>query len=358
MIGLKNGTCGEFSKSIHTVFVDRGVCFSASTVFITEVRLFKMFCSCLRDRTFPTFPHQALARAWASHVFGNFLDDSNLLVEGKLREHRQGEDFRRHSFGNRKVTLLKTESPIGILQVKRNGIMDPGSDACIGQIVFEFLSVTGSYYKQVVDRPRAGWLVWHNHAIYLRRKQITIARGIGAPLFIPLAQMRELGPENPGLDGIQPPVVTLYFVVVLLELAVISQHAYALGQPLIVSGYGSSLSAGPEILPRIKTERGRMAYRSGFHPAILLPGEVLGSMCLASILDHAEVVFPGQFHNRVHVGHLPIEVNWNHRLNDFAATAVDESSALRIWLAFPLQIALQPGRIHVVSALVDINEVR
>src|SRR5262249_39343702 len=96
-------------------------------------------------------------------------------------------------------------------------------------------------------------LRWNNDAVH--RQQLTVSTRRLPPFRVPLVQVPQLDAENGRLKSIEPPVITLYKVVVLLILSVVSKHANALGYEIIVRGHRPGLPACAEIFAGIKAER-------------------------------------------------------------------------------------------------------
>ena len=82
---------------------------------------------------------------------------------------------------------------------------------------------------------------------------------------------------------------------------------------LVVGRDGSRFAAGAQVLAGIEAERRGCAQRPGLAPALLLAREVLGAVRLAGILDDQQVVLAGEIQDRIHVGHLPVQVHRHDR---------------------------------------------
>src|SRR5258708_33970163 len=98
---------------------------------------------------------------------------------------------------------------------------------------------------------------------------------------------------------------------VLVLLTVVTQDADVPSQVLILRRNGASFPARPQILARVKTKGGCSTHRARLQPPLLFPGEIFGSMSLASILYYCQVVLFSELKNRVHVGGLAVEMHRN-----------------------------------------------
>jgi len=78
---------------------------------------------------------------------------------------------------------------------------------------------------------------------------------------------------------------------------------------------------------------------------------------LARVFDHNQAVAPGQLQDRVHVRGLAVKVNGDNGPHRYPQLAVHHVAAA-IHVAPALQVLGQLARVHVVRALVDIDENR
>src|SRR5712664_2820226 len=104
--------------------------------------------------------------------------------------------------------------------------------------------------------------------------------------------MRELGPQDPGLDRIQPAVVSLDFVIILSHLSVVAQHANLFCERSITRRNRSRLSTSAQVFSRIKAESGCMTNRASLSPPILLLRKIFSPVSLAGVFDHDQAVLP------------------------------------------------------------------
>jgi hypothetical protein len=80
-------------------------------------------------------------------------------------------------------------------------------------------------------------------------------------------------------------------------------------------------------------------------------------MRLASVLNDQQVELPGQRHDRIHITHLAIEVDWNDGPNTLAAGSVDDLP-IGIPIALGMQVVPETIRVHIACPLIDIDELR
>ena len=118
--------------------------------------------------------------------------------------------------------------------------------------------------------------------------------------------MPKLDLQNPSLNGIQPAIEPFHFMEVFLALTVIAQHPNFFGQIRVVRGHGTAFAARAKILSRVEAECGGAAHGPGLLPASVLPGKVFRAMCLARVLDDAEIVGFSQLKNGVQLGGLAV----------------------------------------------------
>ena len=135
------------------------------------------------------------------------------------------------------------------------------------------------------------------------------------------ARWRSFTLEDARLDRVEPAVVALEVVGVLRRLAVVAEHPARLGELVVVGGDGARLAAGAEVLRGVEAERGGAAHGAGPAPRALPLREVLGPVGLAGVLDDRELVLRCQLEDRIHVGHLPVEMDGDDRGHRAAACA-------------------------------------
>src|SRR6266436_5173931 len=103
---------------------------------------------------------------------------------------------------------------------------------------------------------------------------------------IPFRQVAELYGEPPCLNGIEPPIVALYVVVVLFHLTMVADHLHCLRHSLIVGCDRAAFATSPKILSWVETESRCVAHGTCLLPVAVFLREILGAMCLACVLNH------------------------------------------------------------------------
>src|SRR5712692_5278768 len=149
--------------------------------------------------------------------------------------------------------------------------------------------------------------------VCFRRKQFLILVGTLPSALVPAWEVLQLDTQNPGLKGVQAPVVALHVVVVLLCLSMIANHANLLCQFLVVSRDNSRFAARAQILSGIEAKGSRLADRTNLLPTLVTFGEILSAVGLAGILDDDQAVAIGNLLDCVHLGTLSIQVYGDHR---------------------------------------------
>ena len=128
MIGAKNGTCGELSRSIQ-IFPLLG-----------------------RSRDGGTEPRDASRgrRRGLEHL----ADDAPLTVDRESREHRQRQNLGGGPLCDRKITWMTEQSVVRLGEVERNRVMDAGVDARRRQLLLR-RAPDRSFAPHRGDRPAA-----------------------------------------------------------------------------------------------------------------------------------------------------------------------------------------------------------
>jgi hypothetical protein len=115
--------------------------------------------------------------------------------------------------------------------------------------------------------------------------------------------------EHGRLKAVEPPGPPDAVVTILLPLAVLAEHPDGAGNRSVVRDDGAGVSHRAQVLRRVEAER--RAYRA---QARCVAG-THGAVCLARVLDEAEVVSLGDLAEARHVGKLPVQVNWEKPLD-------------------------------------------
>src|ERR1035438_2842609 len=180
------------------------------------------------------------------------------------------------------------------------------------QVIHQTRAVSGANHVEVVDSARPERFVGKDYSFVARQETVVLSCMFAATR-VPLCNMWQLGGQNPGLDCIQPSIVAFHVVVILLCLTMIAQHPDSACQRAVVRSYCSAFATRSEILPWIKAECRSAAHRPWLHPAVLFLWKVFGAVRLARILNHNQAVMASQPQNRIHVGHLTVEMHWHNR---------------------------------------------
>src|SRR4029453_16495331 len=134
---------------------------------------------------------------------------------------------------------------------------------------------------------RLEWCLNARHA----KQQLIVGFRQFASSSIPVLEGRQLHAPQPRLPRTETAVIAFHLVLVLPALAVIANHADTLRQLFIICCHGSSLSPGPEVLSRGKTESRCLAHRSGSLPCVLTSRKIFAAVGLARIFKNHHVVF-------------------------------------------------------------------
>src|SRR5260370_6723743 len=105
--------------------------------------------------------------------------------------------------------------------------------------------------------------------IFNAGEEFGVTSGALAALLIPARKMTQFHAENTRLYRVEPSVISFDIVEVLFRLPVVAQHPDLASQGIIVRCDGAGLSAGAEILARIKAECGCGTHGARLTPAIV-----------------------------------------------------------------------------------------
>ena len=95
---------------------------------------------------------------------------------------------------------------------------------------------------------------------------------------------------------------------IALLLTPVAQHAHRLRLLVVVGDDDAALATGAEVLARIEAEAAGQADAAGARASIF------SAVRLAGILDDGNAVALGDRRDRVHVGHLAVEMDGHDRL--------------------------------------------
>jgi len=115
--------------------------------------------------------------------------------------------------------------------------------------------------------------------------------------------MGQLDREDGGLHLVEAAVKALDLVIVTLKLAIVAQQHDLLGPLVVIGDHHAAVAKGAEIFARIKTEAAVRAESA--RPLAL----VYRAVSLAGILDHRQVVAPGDGHHLIHPAAVAVEMD-------------------------------------------------
>src|ERR1700688_1566521 len=210
--------------------------------------------------------------------------------------------------------------------MQRDWIMNRGADGLRTQCGLHSFAILYLHNVEMIDGLRPGRFIRRDDVCFRRRKQFLILEGMLPPALVPAREVLQLDTQDPGLQGVQSPVVAFHVVVVLSCLSMITNHADLLRQFLVVGRDNSCLAARAQILSGIKAEGGRLADRTSFLPTMVTLGEILGAVGLASILDDDQVVAIGNLLNGVHIAALSIQMYRDHSRYRPSSPSADQSA--------------------------------
>src|SRR5262249_21183366 len=109
------------------------------------VRVVRKYCRSM-NRNHPFWYLTALQKT------RDFIDYFVLLIGRQLRKHRQRYDFRSDSLGDRKISKLVTQMFVGLLEVKRDGVVNPRAYVRRGEMGLQALSLADANYIEMMNR--------------------------------------------------------------------------------------------------------------------------------------------------------------------------------------------------------------
>jgi len=144
-----------------------------------------------------------------------------------------------------------------------------------------------------------------------------VLKGVPITGSVPVLDVPELDGQYGRLDRVQAAVDAFNLMNVFLERSVICEKAGDPGKIIVVCDDGSPVPVGPQILPRIETER--PGYSEG-------PGSCsfdCGKMGLGAVLDEMEVVVFADLPDGPDISRLPEKVDGNDCLGLFSNLFLD-----------------------------------
>src|SRR5262245_25062698 len=131
----------------------------------------------------------------------------------------------------------------------------------------------------------------------------------------------------------------------------VTEHLDRLRYVLVVCRHRPGFTTRPEILSRVEAEARRHSERTSSAPDAI-GRSILRAMCLAGIFDDQQAEARGDRRNRVHVGHLPVDVNGNDGFEGLPRAFPKWAPSLRIAGA-ALEVLSECLRTHAVRHRID-----
>ena len=150
------------------------------------------------------------------------------------------------------------------LTVKRHRVIHFGPDAAARQVRAHHISLGHANHKLMVHVRTACGLDGQTNAIRQsgRRHELAVRRGIGAPLPVPVAQMRQLHAQHRRLQRIEPEIAADGMMHVFRLRAVIAQQPHARREPLVHGRHEPAVAKAAEVLRWKKRKAADRAERA------------------------------------------------------------------------------------------------
>ena len=215
----------------------------------------------------------------------------------------QGEDLGRCSFrlGQRQV-VAQFARVIGLL-VDEQRVVDTRADALLLEEIGQPIPASVGNPDGVLMEDVA---TTSGHARRFDTLETLGKRGsVGLTGLVEPLQFAQLSEADGGVDIGHAEVVAQFLVKVALPHAMLTKPPAFGREPLVMGGDHAPLGGG-DILGRVE---GEAACAEGTHPTAL----VGGSMGLAGILDHSQIVSAGYGEDRVHLAGQAVEMHGQER---------------------------------------------
>ena len=162
-------------------------------------------------------------------------------------------------------------------------IMNAATDAALLEIVEHAVAVGHAQGIHMIDMLAAGSL---EGCAELRNvgEEIRVSGGMGSAPGVVRVQVRQFHAEHSRLDAVHPGVPSNDIMMVFPGLAMVAEHAHAIGERGIVGGDGAGFAEGTEVFAGIKAET------TGDTEAAGAAALVSGAVGLAGVLDHGDAV--------------------------------------------------------------------
>src|SRR5262249_61583715 len=115
---------------------------------------------------------------------------------------------------------------VGPLEMEWCRVVNLSRDVRSGEMTLEEIAVLNPDHVEVIHRPGPVRFMRHRDRVHVP-EELRVLTAVLATLSVPVRQVLELDPQNPGLDGVQSAVISLGLVMVLLHLAVIAKPPLA-----------------------------------------------------------------------------------------------------------------------------------
>src|SRR5438876_3381430 len=137
---------------------------------------------------------------------------------------------------------------------------------------------------------------------------LLVSPRMGPPRFVRSIQPSQFDPERGALDAVHPGIPTHDGVMIFLFLPVIAQHLYFFLEILVPGDDCAGLPECSQILAGIEAEAARDPHRARLAALVLRP------MRLTRVLDHMQPVASRDLKDRIHVGRLSKQMDWDNGL--------------------------------------------
>src|SRR5262245_61464381 len=107
---------------------------------------------------------------------------------------------------------------VGPLKMQRCRVVNLSRDVRSSEMPLDEIAVLNPDHVEVIYRPGPLRFMRHRDRVHVP-EELRVLAAVLATLSVPVRQVLELDPQNPGLDGVQSAVIYLGLVKVLLDLA-------------------------------------------------------------------------------------------------------------------------------------------
>ena len=249
------------------------------------------------------------------------MDHLLLLGGGDFREDRQTQHLSGQLLRNREAARRVTQIRVGGLAVDGNGVINDRVNAALAQIALQ--PVAATTFRQAMlsagrtrgaaasAGSRCGIARWHpNHelipavACWASLRKLNASAGCqgvlitgrhGAATLEPTRQTGQFHGQHRGLQGVEAAVVAEVGVQIAAGHAVDGQLTDALGQLSVLAGHSTAITSRTQVFG------GEEAEAPGITPAADGAASPAGACGLGAILNHQQLMAPGDGGERLHV---------------------------------------------------------